>query len=159
MKVFSKFLAFISLTASLYSTYVFALNHDQLMDSFLSVVMIRGYDEAGGLAYGSGVVVGKNQVVTNCHVIRKTKQPWVSQGEETYSVTAVRADRWHDLCLMTTFGMPHKPVALGKSTNLKKGQEVITIGHSNGVPAPLTSAGVVKSTYDLDQGKVILCKI
>ena len=156
MKPLFKFLTCITLSASVYSTQVFALNRDQLMDSFLSVVMIRGYNEAGGLAYGSGVVVGDNQVVTNCHVIRKTKQPWVSQGEETYSVTAVKADRWHDLCLMTTFGMPHKPVTLGKSTDLKKGQEVIAIGHSNGVPAPLTSAGVVKSTYDLDQGKVIL---
>jgi hypothetical protein len=68
----------------------------------------------------------------------------------------VKADRWHDLCLVTTFGMPHKSVPMGKSTDLKKGQEVIAIGHSNGVPAPLTSAGVVKSTYDLDQGKVIL---
>jgi len=126
------------------------------MNSFLSVVMIRGYNEAGGLAFGSGVVVGDNQVVTNCHVIRRTKQPWVSQGEDTFSVTAVKADRWHDLCLLTTFGMPHKAVPLGKSTDLKKGQEVIAIGHSNGVPAPLTSAGVVKSTYDLDQGKVIL---
>jgi len=156
MKRFFKFYVFISLSFSFYSSNVLALNKDQLMNSFLSVVMIRGYNEAGGLAFGSGVVVGDNQVVTNCHVIRRTKQPWVSQGEDTFSVTAVKADRWHDLCLLTTFGMPHKAVPLGKSTDLKKGQEVIAIGHSNGVPAPLTSAGVVKSTYDLDQGKVIL---
>jgi hypothetical protein len=156
MKRFFKFFVFISLSFSFYSSNVLALNKDQLMNSFLSVVMIRGYNEAGGLAFGSGVVVGDNQVVTNCHVIRRTKQPWVSQGEDTFSVTAVKADRWHDLCLLTTFGMPHKAVPLGKSTDLKKGQEVIAIGHSNGVPAPLTSAGVVKSTYDLDQGKVIL---
>jgi len=156
MKRFFKFFVFISLSFSFYSSNVLALNKDQLMNSFLSVVMIRGYNETGGLAFGSGVVVGDNQVVTNCHVIRRTKQPWVSQGEDTFSVTAVKADRWHDLCLLTTFGMPHKAVPLGKSTDLKKGQEVIAIGHSNGVPAPLTSAGVVKSTYDLDQGKVIL---
>ena len=156
MKRFFKFFVFISLGFSFYSSNVLALNKDQLMNSFLSVVMIRGYNEAGGLAFGSGVVVGDNQVVTNCHVLRRTKQPWVSQGEDTYSVTSVKADRWHDLCLVTTFGMPHKSVPMGKSTDLKKGQEVIAIGHSNGVPAPLTSAGVVKSTYDLDQGKVIL---
>ena len=56
--------------------------------------MIRGYNEAGGLAFGSGVVVGDNQVVTNCHVLRRTKQPWVSQGEDTYSVTSVKAARF-----------------------------------------------------------------
>lgn len=93
------------------------------MSSFFSVVMIRGYNDAGGLAYGSGVVVGDNQVITNCHVLRKTKQPWVSQGEETYSVTAVKADHWHDLCLVTTFGMATKPVLIGKSTDLKKVKE------------------------------------
>ena len=156
MKPSFKFFLFFPILFSLFSTTALALNKDELMNSFLSVVMIRGYNESGGLAFGSGVVVGDNQVVTNCHVIRRTKQPWVSQGEDTFSVTAVKADRWHDLCLLSTFGMPHKAVTIGKSTDLKKGQEVIAIGHSNGVPAPLTSAGVVKSTYDLDQGKVIL---
>ena len=152
-----KFISFGALTIFIATGNAWALNKDQLMGSFLSVVMIRGYNEAGGLAFGSGVVVGENQVITNCHVLRRTKQPWVSQGEEIYSVTSVKADRWHDLCLVTTFGtLPNKPAILGKSTDLKKGQEVIAIGHSNGVPAPLTSAGNVKSTYDLDQGKVIL---
>ena len=156
MKPLVKYISFVALSIFFYTGNAWALNQDQLMSSFLSVVMIRGYNEAGGLAFGSGVVVGDNEVVTNCHVLRRTKQPWVSQGEDTYSVTAVKADRWHDLCLVTTFGMPHKSVPMGKSTDLKKGQEVIAIGHSNGVPAPLTSAGVVKSIYDLDQGKVIL---
>lgn len=156
MKTLFKYISFFTLTILLATGNAWALKQDQLMGSFLSVVMIRGYNEVGGLAFGSGVVVGENQVITNCHVLRRTKQPWVSQGEETYSVTSVKADRWHDLCLATTFGMPNKPAILGKSTDLKKGQEVIAIGHSNGVPAPLTSAGNVKSTYDLDQGKVIL---
>ena len=151
-----KFISLVLVSIFLYSGNAWSLNKDQLMSSFFSVVMIRGYNDAGGLAYGSGVVVGDNQVITNCHVLRKTKQPWVSQGEETYSVTTVKADHWHDLCLVTTFGMATKPVLIGKSTDLKKGQGVIAIGHSNGAPAPLTSAGVVKSTYDLDQGKIIL---
>jgi len=151
-----KFISLILASVLFYSGNAWSLNKDQLMSSFFGVVMIRGYNDAGGLAYGSGVVVGDNQVITNCHVLRKTKQPWVSQGEETYSVTTVKADHWHDLCLVTTFGMATKPVMIGKSTDLKKGQGVIAIGHSNGAPAPLTSAGVVKSTYELDQGKVIL---
>ena len=151
-----KFFLLFPLSLLFLNTKVYALSTEVLMDSFLSVVMIRGYNESGGMAYGSGVVVGENQVVTNCHVLRKTKQPWVSHGEESYSATSVKADHWHDLCLLTTFGMPHKAVPMGKSTDLKKGQQVIAIGHSNGVPVPLTSSGVVKSTYDLDQGKVIL---
>ena len=156
MNPFFKFISFILVSAFFYSGNSWSLDKDQLMSSFFSVVMIRGYNDAGGLAYGSGVVVGDNQVITNCHVLRKTKQPWVSQGEETYSAISVKVDHWHDLCLVTTFGMANKPALIGKSTDLKKGQGVIAIGHSSGAPAALTSAGVVKSTYDLDQGKVIL---
>ena len=156
MNPFFKFISFILVSAFFYSGNAWSLDKDQLMSSFFSVVMIRGYNDAGGLAYGSGVVVGDNQVITNCHVLRKTKQPWVSQGEETYSATSVKVDHWHDLCLITTFGMTNKPALIGKSTDLKKGQGVIAIGHSSGAPVALTSAGVVKSTYDLDQGKVIL---
>ena len=63
-----------------------AVAYDQakLMHAWVSIVMIRGYTETGTLAYGSGVIVGENQVVTNCHVLRRTKQPWVSQGDTSY---------------------------------------------------------------------------
>lgn len=63
-----KFISLILVSIFLYSGNAWSLNKDQLMSSFLSVVMIRGYNDAGGLAYGSGVVVGDNQVITNCHV-------------------------------------------------------------------------------------------
>jgi serine protease Do len=101
------------------------------------------------------VVVGKDKVITNCHVFRATKEPWISRGEDTYSINSVKANAWHDLCLVTTGPLPFKPVEIGKSTDLKRGQEIVAFGHSNGVPAPLTSNGSVKALYDSDQGKVI----
>lgn len=145
------------LTMALFATTssVFAFETSKMMEAFWGVVMIRGYNATGGLAYGSGVVVGENKVLTNCHVLRATKQPWVSRGEDTYSITGVKVDAWHDLCLVSTFAMPFKPVALGKSTDLKRGQELAAIGHSNGVPAPLTSSGNVKALFDSDKGKII----
>ncbi len=133
----------------------FALDKAKLMDAFFSVVMIRGYNATGGLAYGSGVVVSDNKVITNCHVLRATKQPWVSRGEETYPITTVKVDAWHDLCLVSTYGLPFKPAIIGKSTDLKRGQEVAAIGHSSGAPAPITSRGTVKGLYDSDHGKII----
>jgi serine protease Do len=125
----------------------YALDKQGLMDAYFSVMMIRGYDANGGMAYGSGVVVGDNKVITNCHVLRKTKKPWISHGEDNYAITGVKVDAWHDLCLVSTYLLPFKPVKLGKSSNLKRGQEVAGIGHSNGVPAPLTSNGSVKALY------------
>lgn len=52
-----------------------AYDRAKLMKSFFSIVMIKGYTTDGSMAYGSGVVVGKNKVVTNCHIFRKTPEP------------------------------------------------------------------------------------
>jgi hypothetical protein len=150
MRNFFLLISFISVTLP-----AKAYDMQGLMDAFYSVVMIRGYNTTGGLAYGSGVVVGDNKVITNCHVLRATKQPWVSRGEDTYPITSVKADAWHDLCLVTTHTMPFKSAKIGSSANLKRGQEVAGIGHSNGVPAPLTSRGYVKGLYPDSPGYVI----
>ena len=133
----------------------YAFERAKLMDSFFSIVMVRGYNADGGLAYGSGVVVAPNKVMTNCHIFRQTKQPWVSRGEDTYTIVSVQADRWHDVCLVTTDSMPFKPVPIGDGNALKKGSEIVAIGHSSGAPTPATSVGVVKSLYKLDEGKII----
>lgn len=131
-----------------------ALDQAKVLKSLQSVVMIRGYNNSGGLAYGSGVVVAENKVITNCHIFRTTKAPWVTRGEDTYEIESVQADRWHDLCLVTA-KLPFSPAPIGSNANIKRGQEVLSIGHSNGVLAPLTSSGVIKTTYDFDGGKVI----
>lgn len=150
MRSLSLFMAFMSFLPSAY-----ALDQEKLLHSLQAVVMVRGYNANGGLAYGSGVVVAENKVMTNCHIFRSTKQPWISRGEDSYSVVSVQADRAHDLCLLTAFNLPFKPAPLGNGKVLKRGQEVLSIGHSNGVPNPLTSAGVIKSIYEFEGGKVI----
>jgi serine protease Do len=132
-----------------------AYDKAKLFDAFLSVVMIRGYNPDGSLAYGSGVVVAPNQVATNCHIFRKTKQPWVSRGEDSYYITSVKADRYRDLCLVTTTNLPLKAVEIVKYAELKKGQEIVAIGHSSGVPAPITSLGTLKSLYPFKGGNIL----
>lgn len=132
-----------------------ALDQAKILKSLQSVVMIRGYNENGGLAYGSGVVVAKNKVITNCHIFRTTKQPWIARGEDNYEITSVQADRWHDLCLVQGNNLPFDPAPIGDIKNVKRGQEVLSIGHSNGVPNPLTSAGQIKSIYEFDGGTAI----
>ena len=134
---------------------VLAIDQQKVLVAMRSVVMVRGYNDTGGLSYGSGVVVGDNKVITNCHIFRNTKQPWVARGEDTYNIVSVQADRWHDLCLLTTHDIPLKAVTISKNHALDRGQEVVSIGHSNGVPAPLISAGTIKSTYQYEDGKII----
>ncbi|HQR50632.1 MAG TPA: trypsin-like peptidase domain-containing protein [Methylophilaceae bacterium] len=134
---------------------VLAFDQQSLMKVFFSVVLVRGYDTSGGLAYGTGVVVGENKVATNCHVLRKTTQAWISQAEDVYRITSVQVDARHDLCLLGTEAMPLKPVPLGNTAEVGKGDEVLSLGHSNGVLSPMTSGGQVKSIYSYDHGNVI----
>lgn len=133
----------------------YSFDRENLMKAWSSSVVIRGYTETG-LAYGSGVVVAKDKVITNCHVLRETKSPWVSFGETAFPVTGVQADRWHDLCLLSVFNLPVNPVPLGDSDNLKKGQEIVGIGHSGGAPVALTTGGNIIATYNFEGENIIL---
>jgi len=132
-----------------------ASDSSKVMESLQSVVMIRAYNKNGSLGTGSGVVVAHNKVLTNCHIFRSTKQPWIARGEDSFAIASVQADRWHDLCLITAVDLPFKAPPLGKGFDLKRGLEVVAIGHSNGTPAPLISEGNIKSTYTFDDGKII----
>ena len=147
---------FLLLMLLIHTSFAGAFDRAALLKAFGSIVMVRGYTESGSLAYGSGVIVGKGEVITNCHVLRRTKAPWVSQGEDSYSITDIRIDTWHDLCLLNIHNLNKNPISIGSSKNLVKGQSLAAIGHSSGAPVPLTSGGYVVSTYEYDKGKIIL---
>lgn len=146
---------FIVIACWLASTSAYALDRQKILEPFFSTVLVRAYRADGGLAYGSGVVVASNKVITNCHVLRESGKPWVSRGEDVYQVQSVQADMWHDLCILNTDTLPFKPVTLGETSRLKKDEQVIAIGHSNGVASPMISVGSIKSLYALDQAHII----
>lgn len=145
----------IALTTSLSTKAAMEFNREKVFKATQSVVMVRGFNESGGLAYGSGVVIAENKVITNCHILRQTKKPWIARGENTFDVISVQAERYHDLCLLTTDTLPLEPITLGNGANIERNQQVLSIGHSNGAPAPLTSMGNVTSSYAFDSGNVI----
>ena len=140
----------------IHTNSTFSIDKALLLKAFNSIVMVRGYTESGSLAYGSGVIVGKGEVITNCHVLRRTKNPWISQGEDSFSIIDIRIDTWQDLCLLNIHNFNRDPVPIGSSKNLIKGQALAAIGHSSGSPVPLTTGGYVISTYDYNNGKIIL---
>ena len=144
------------LTLLIHTPFAGAFDRAALLKAFGSIVMVRGYTESGSLAYGSGVIVGKGEVITNCHVLRRTEAPWVSQGEDSYSIIDIRIDTWHDLCLLNVHNLNKNPISIGSSKDLVKGQSLAAIGHSSGAPVPLTSGGYVVSTYEYNKGKIIL---
>jgi serine protease Do len=132
-----------------------AFDKEKLLGSFFSIVMIRGYNPDGSLAYGSGVIVAQNKVLTNCHIFRQTKEPWISRGEDSFTIASIQADRYHDLCLITADNLPFPPAVIGSVNAMKKGEEIIAIGHSSASPAPITSFGALKASYPFEGANII----
>jgi len=91
---------------------------------------------------GSGVVVGRNEVLTNCHVTRNSEQIVVLKGALRYNVYSQKADVHRDLCLLVTDEMPFTPVAVRRTADLPTGESVFFYGYPGGVEAFFTEGRV-----------------
>jgi len=120
----------------------------KLSTSVLKVEVIRAQ---GGYSLGSGVVVGADSVVTNCHVTRDARLVAVLQGGRRLPAQSQRVDAYHDLCLLHVPGIESaRAVAFGQAAI---GQAVTAIGHTAG--ALQSSVGEVLALHRLDGGHVI----
>ena len=120
-----------------------------------SVVKVHVDDQNDNHGIGTGVVVAKDMVATNCHVIANARGVMVSKGGENYPPVALRADWQHDLCVMRFDGLPQEPVELGDSSSLKYEQSVFSIGYSNNATKPVPAYGKIKALYALDDSHII----
>ena len=102
---------------------------------------------------GSGVVVGKNEVVTNCHVVSNTRTIAVRQaadvrGRETYRMKAelVARNEQRDLCLLSVKELSTPPAAIpvpfAAARRVSIGEEVYAIGAPQGLDLSL-SRGII----------------
>ena len=119
-----------------------------------SVVVVLALDDNGEtVAQGSGVVVGKNEVATNCHVIEDAESVAVRQaadsgGGETYRMDSriLTRDGERDLCLLFVGELSEPPAApvaaMGAAKSLTVGEDVYAIGAPEGLELSL-SRGVV----------------
>ncbi|PZU51413.1 MAG: serine protease [Thauera sp.] len=101
----------------------------------MSVVQVRLANAEGKRFFGSGVVVGPNEVVTNCHVTRNAKRIEVAKGALVFHVFGQKTDIEHDLCLLRTEAMPLRVVQLRDSNTVKPGEHSFFYGYSGGVEA------------------------
>lgn len=109
----------------------------------------------GGRELGSGVVIGPQQVVTNCHVLRDARTIRVSRGAETWAATAGAGDAYRDLCFLSVPGHPGEAPRLAEADNARVGTRVFAVGYPGGSFA--VSAGGVKGLFTCacDGGRVI----
>ena len=122
-----------------------------LSSSVLKVEVIRTDDS---YSLGSGVVVGPQQVVTNCHVTRDAKEISIMQAGLRWTVDLETSDVEHDLCLLRVPGMKAEPVAFGAAVSLKVGQPVTALGYTGGLGIQ-NSPGDVVLLHRFDGSNVI----
>lgn len=111
-----------------------------------------------GYGMGSGVVIGSDQVVTNCHVVAEAQAVNVMVNDQSLPATALKADWHHDLCILKINGLAQLsvPVAnIGSSEKLKYEQPVYSIGFANNSPRANATFGYVKGLYPLDDSVVV----
>ena len=104
---------------------------------------------------GSGVVVGDNEIATNCHVVADGSPIAILQPGDGEAVSSKRfpariiASSLGDLCLLKTEGLSAPQVEIGESKSLDVGDLVYAIGNPNGIYGTL-SDGVVAQVHPND---------
>lgn len=115
-----------------------------------SIVEISA-NSAGGGSTGSGVIISADgEIITNNHVVSGADSVKVRLSDgKTYTAEVTGTDASKDLALIKLQGASGlKAAALGDSSKLKVGEEVVAIGSPEGLTGTVTS-GIV-SALDRD---------
>jgi serine protease Do len=108
----------------------------------------------GKQGLGSAVVIAKNEVITNCHVVTNASDVSIVVNGEPHKATAIKADWHHDLCMLTVDNLDVPAVKLGASRALRYEESIFTIGYPDEVKAPVSTFGVVKGLFPMDDSVV-----
>lgn len=148
--------SFIAIFGFSISTVCLAVSTDELMQEVgKHVVKVQVGLANGGYGLGSGVVIAKDQVVTNCHVVANAASVHVNVNDQNYSVSALKADWHHDLCILKVESLNIPAVNIGSSEQLKYEQAVYTAGFAGLSPRPNGTSGYIKGLYPLDDSVVV----
>jgi serine protease Do len=121
-----------------------ALEPSQVFDKVSpSVWIVRTFDGAERpVGQGSAVVIGPGKVVTNCHVLAKSKVVMVRRRNVMFEAKLEHADAPRDLCILQIEGFTAPAVAMRGTGDLKVGEKAFAIGNPRGFEVTL-SEGLV----------------
>jgi serine protease Do len=138
------------------STFVLAEPSEALVFKLHSQVLrVQVALANGSYGLGSGVVVAEDQVVTNCHVVANAVGISVVSNGASFSVSAIKPDWKHDLCVLKAEGLAVPPVNIGSSKNLKYEQSVFNVGYPGFIPVPVSNYGVIKGLFPMDDSVIV----
>jgi hypothetical protein len=118
------------------------------------VARINMYNGNTIVGTGSGVALGGDEIITNCHVALAGTRLQVKLGQNSYDATVSVADEERDLCRLSVRGLNAPAVVIGASSEVRTGQRVIAIGAPHGLDLTI-SDGIVSSLRPLDGGTLI----
>lgn len=116
----------------------------------VEVVRVDGIKELG-----SGVVIGPQRVITNCHVVRNASTIRVSRGTDVWQATMDAGDEYRDLCFLRVPDYPGEVPQIAEPEDAKVGIRVFAVGYPGGKFA--VSEGGIKGLFSCacDGGRVI----
>jgi hypothetical protein len=131
-----------------------ALTPEELFEKVSpSVFVIHSVDPQGRRnALGSGVVIGREQVMTNCHVLRNPAGIVVSRGNASYGAEVEFPDAERDLCQLKVRDLAAPAVPFADVAKLRTGQRAYAIGAPRGLELTLTE-GIISSLRGGDDDK------
>jgi hypothetical protein len=106
------------------------------------------------IAFGSGIAVAPDEVVTNRHVIDAGSIWRVRRGTKTWRAFVTWVDPDHDLGLLEAAGLDALPVSLRLSPTPAVGERVYAIGTPEGLELTF-SEGIVSGLREYENGYVI----
>ena len=104
---------------------------------------------------GSGVVVSKEYVATNCHVLANSRGASIIKYRDAYQPIGLKADWKHDLCLLKFDNLPFKVASMRNSSSVQYEEEIFSLGYPIGNNVPQPSFGSVKGTYPFENSFII----
>lgn len=120
-----------------------------------SIIVVKALDAKGkAFAFGSGVVLDKGIIVTNCHVIKNAISMKVMYRGKEYTATPLKTDWDRDVCSLTVTNLYAPAIALGTTIRLKVGQKVYAVGSPKGLDLTL-SDGIISSLRQLSNGQYL----
>lgn len=138
------------------ATSALAVPTDAMLDKMTKhVVKVHVAFADGSNGTGSGVVIAKDRIVTNCHVVANASNISVSVGDQTYTANAITPDWYHDVCLVTVDGLDAPIAKIGVSKNLAYEQSVFAIGYPKLSTEPSRTLGSVKELLAMDDSVVV----
>ncbi|OYU42690.1 MAG: hypothetical protein CFE44_22585, partial [Burkholderiales bacterium PBB4] len=120
-----------------------------------SVVVMESLGPAGqAISRGSGVVIGSELVLTNCHVVAQASAVRVRSGSSEFVALSDTSDTQLDLCQLRVPGLAAPAVLRGTVKQVRVGQTVFAIGTPHDLERTL-SQGLVSALRETPDGTLI----